>query len=241
MVFGSAVADFSQWTSTSVDGVNNSGGTLGLTLLAAGLVVAGVAGVSCEFAYKATADDMNFPAQACVLYAHGAVFNFAVFLAGEWYAAYTGALSASAPRFPQSLIHGFDLWLWAAVVNIALTGFLVGLIFKYIDTVAQVFSDVAAMFLSSLLSWLFFGLDINPLFLLSVALCSASVAIYYRACGPCAPDSEGADSSTTAAQSSAYSAVPLDEGTGGAADERHDDNGGDSGVELTDSQEFEAS
>lgn len=52
LVVGSAVADLSQWKVASSDGVSNTGGTWGLILLAVGLVLASVAAVSCEYAYK---------------------------------------------------------------------------------------------------------------------------------------------------------------------------------------------
>jgi len=52
LVVGSAVADLSQWKVASSDGVSNTGGTGGLILLAAGLILASVAAVSCEYAYK---------------------------------------------------------------------------------------------------------------------------------------------------------------------------------------------
>lgn len=135
LVTGSGVADLSQWRSESSDGGSNSGGVAGLGLLALSLVVAGLAAVSCEFAYKGTAAELSFPAQGCLLYSMGAILNLATFVAWE---AHSEAATPTGATFPSSLIRGFDLWAWLAVCNIAFTGFLVGLIFKYIDTIAQV-------------------------------------------------------------------------------------------------------
>jgi hypothetical protein len=41
--------------------------------------------------------------------------------------------------FPKSLTAGFDAWAWLMVASLSVTGFLVGMIFKYIDSVAQVY------------------------------------------------------------------------------------------------------
>jgi hypothetical protein len=144
LVVGSAVADYSQWSTSSTDGASNSGGTLGLILVISGLFLAGVAGVSCEYAYKFTAPELDFPAQAFVLYAHGALFNLVAFSLWGAYGVPIGGLDAqgSGSNLWASLIHGFDVWAWVAVISVAFTGFLVGLIFKYIDTVAQVMCEL---------------------------------------------------------------------------------------------------
>ena len=165
LVVGSLVAEYSQGSSTASDGGSNSGGLFGLLLVLGGLSLAASAGVSCEYAFKATAQTMGFPMQCSLLYVAGAVLNLAVFLAwgAEGLSKGSAASAAAAAGdggsggvshseggnegkaiIQQSedgrfdLFAGFDAWAWAAVANISAVGFLIGLIFKYIDTVAQV-------------------------------------------------------------------------------------------------------
>jgi hypothetical protein len=123
LVVGSAVADVSQWSSSAKDGSSNSGGTLGLALIAVGLCLAGVAGVSCEYAYKVTGEGLAFPTQAFLLYLHGALLNLLAFLVWEAYGGMRPATPGASPlRFPSSLVHGFDVWSWAAIVTISISG-----------------------------------------------------------------------------------------------------------------------
>lgn len=182
LVSGSAVADLSQWSSDTDtdtgDGSDGSGGLLGLAVLITGVTLASCSAVSCEYAYKSTADHMDFPAQCLVLYGFGAILNFTAFLVNE--GAHGGFKQTDESEgFPYSMVAGFNTWAWIAVVNISLVGFLIGLIFKYIDSIAQVFSDVAAMFLTSFLSWILFNLEFNLEFLVALILCSVSILVYY--------------------------------------------------------------
>ena len=79
LVCGALVADLSQNKSRDVDGELNSGGTYGLILVLIGLVLASSGAVSTEYAFKTTAEDLSYPAQACIMYSYGAVLNFAAF------------------------------------------------------------------------------------------------------------------------------------------------------------------
>jgi hypothetical protein len=139
LVSGSALADLSQWSVSTEDGGSNTGGLLGLTLLMIGVVLASASAVSCEYAYKSTAEYMDFPAQCLVLYTIGAVLNFTAFLINESsHGFYSNSEHATKEPFPYSLVAGFNGWAWFAVVDITIVGFLIGLIFKYIDSIAQV-------------------------------------------------------------------------------------------------------
>jgi len=170
LVAGSAAAKVSQGDSLASDGGSNSGGTLGVAMLLVGLSLAASAGVSCEYAYKGTSHELCFPAQCSFLYAFGACLNLAAFVGWEVYgdahapAADSSAAAAAASKhvgFPGSLLVGMDAWAWAAVTMLSAVGFVISLIFKYIDTVAQVFGDVAAMFITAALASVQFGLVVS--------------------------------------------------------------------------------
>ena len=182
LVLGSTIAELSQGEARASDGGLNTGGTVGLLLLVTGLAVTSVGAISCEYAYKHTAHELDFPTQCCLLYGYGTILNLLVFSLEHllFNSRNDEGVAGSGTRsFPMSLTEGFDAWAWAVVVSISITGFLVGMIFKYIDTVAQVFSDMSAMFVTSGVAWLVFGLNVNAAFLLALAICTISLLVYY--------------------------------------------------------------
>lgn len=142
LVLGATVAKLSEDGSTDSEGESNSGGRYGLPLLIIQLTVAASAGVCTEFAYKSTADRLDFPTQCSILYAFGATFNLIAFIVqgmtGNTRILGQDETSDKVAPFPASLFAGFDLWSWLAITSIACSGFVVGMIFKYLDSVAQV-------------------------------------------------------------------------------------------------------
>ena len=144
LVVGATVAKLSEDGSTDSDGVSNSGGRFGLVLLMIQLILAASAGVCAEYAYKSTADRIEFPAQCSILYAFGATLNLIAFVIAGLNSKSSTSMQDNeneakvAESFPGSLFSGFDLWSWLAIFSIACSGFVVGMIFKYLDSVAQV-------------------------------------------------------------------------------------------------------
>ncbi len=188
LVLGSTIAELSQGQARDPDGGLNTGGTAGLLLLLTGLVVTSLGAISCEYAYKHTARELDFTTQCCLLYGYGTILNLLVFSL-QYFLSNSrkdegDAGSGTSSFSPMSLTEGFDAWAWAVVVSSSISGFLVGMIFKYIDTVAQVFSDMCAMFVTSGVAWLVFGLDVNPAFLLALAICTISLLVYYSVVCP---------------------------------------------------------
>ena len=151
LALGSTIAELSQGRGHSSDGGLNSGGSAGLLLVAVGLVITSFAAISCEYAYKHTAAHLDFFAQCCVLYGYGSVLNLAAFVVREQLEKRKGSQFRNdgidgdgaddfiPVTFPKSLTVGFDAWAWLMVASLSVTGFLVGMIFKYIDSVAQVY------------------------------------------------------------------------------------------------------
>ena len=144
LVVGATIAKLSEDGSIDSDGESNSGGRFGLLLLMIQLVLAACAGVCTEYAYKSTADRIDFPAQCSILYAFGASLNLIAFIVAGLTGNDNTSMQDSASQakveesFPRSLFSGFDLWSWLAIFSIACSGFVVGMIFKYLDSVAQV-------------------------------------------------------------------------------------------------------
>jgi len=55
----------------------------------------------------------------------------------------------------------------------------VGAVFKYVDSVAQVFADVCAMIVAAAVSHFLFGLALNRLFIVAMLTCAAALCVYY--------------------------------------------------------------
>ena len=77
------------------------------------------------------------------------------------------------------LTQHFSGWTWAVVAAQSLAGFSVGAVFKYVDSVAQVFADVCAMIVAAAVSHFLFGLALNRLFLVAMLTCAAALCVYY--------------------------------------------------------------
>jgi len=170
LVAGTCAAEASQWEVSDSDGNSMTGDAWGMALVAVSLTLTSASAVACEHAYKST--DLSLPRQNIVLYSYGAGLNL---------------LAATALREEvsladlslSSLTQHFSGWTWAVVAAQSLAGFSVGAVFKYVDSVAQVFADVCAMIVAAAVSHFLFGLALNRLFLVAMLTCAAALCVYY--------------------------------------------------------------
>ena len=143
----------------------------GLVLLAVGLGAVSVANVLTEYLYKRTGA-VPLHKQNLVLYTYGVCFNGLAFLL-------VSPSAAAAAGAADGFLHDYTGWTWLVVASQGVSGYLVGALFKYIDAIAAIYADLAAMLATAVLSALFFELDVNPLFMLGFVLSVLSLWIYY--------------------------------------------------------------
>jgi UDP-sugar transporter A1/2/3 len=167
LVAGSTLAELSQWGTKNAEGQSNTGGTSGLAIVAAALVLTSFSAVACEYAYKSTGD-LPLSRQNLILYSYGTAFNGATALAWRF-------LEDDASPWTR----GFTAWTWAAVFTQALSGYMIGALLKYVDAVGQVFADVVAMVFSAVVAALFFGLAANLEYGVALLICCGSLVVYY--------------------------------------------------------------
>ncbi|CAM9686222.1 unnamed protein product [Chrysoparadoxa australica] len=85
-------------------------------------------------------------------------------LGGVWF-------GGDAPRVLQNgFFHGYDRYVWCAVVMNYLLGTLVSLVVKYMDNIIKGFATSISVVLTAWASTVLFGFEASPLFLLGVAM-----------------------------------------------------------------------
>ena len=109
LVLGATVADLSQGEDEAQEAAADDDDgttpekvaptTAGLVLVAVGLAVTSFGAISCEYAYKHTAAELDFTSQCCILYGYGTVLNLlAVQLVREIVRLVIGLLSVTPYR-----------------------------------------------------------------------------------------------------------------------------------------------
>ena len=136
LVVGSTLAEVSQWGATDEFGQSNTGGALGLEVVAGALVLTSASAVATEYAYKVT--DLPLSRQNVILYTYGCLLNLLTALVWR---SLEGQSSVPFTR-------GFTAWTWAVVAAQAASGYAIGALLKYVDAIGQVFADVIAMLIT---------------------------------------------------------------------------------------------
>jgi len=174
LVVGSSLAEASQWhsrpqSSPQEEEITAAARVQGIELVAIALIAVSVANVTCEYIYKKTTDSVipvSFHKQNFVLYSWGVTLNSLA-----WFFIHIDSL--------QSFFQNYTRWTVAVVIMNGVSGYLVGAMFKYIDSIAAIFADLIAMFTTAIVSAIVFELDINLLFCLGFGVSSLSIWTYY--------------------------------------------------------------
>ena len=132
--------EVSQWGATDEFGQSNTGGALGLEVVAGALVLTSASAVATEYAYKVT--DLPLSRQNVILYTYGCSLNLLTALVWR---SLEGQSSVPFTR-------GFTAWTWAVVAAQADSGYAIGALLKYVDAIGQVFADVIAMLITVVFS-----------------------------------------------------------------------------------------
>ena len=148
LVVGSTLAEVSQWGATDEFGQSNTGGALGLEVVAGALVLTSASAVATEYAYKVT--DLPLSRQNVILYTYGCLLNLLTALVWR---SLEGQSSVPFTR-------GFTAWTWAVVAAQAASGYAIGALLKYVDAIGQVFADVIAMLITVVFRVVAFGIYI---------------------------------------------------------------------------------
>ena len=148
LVVGSTLAEVSQWGATDEFGQSNTGGTLGLEVVAGALVLTSASAVATEYAYKVT--DLPLSRQNVILYTYGCLLNLLTALV------WRSLEGQSTVPFTR----GFTAWTWAVVAAQAASGYAIGALLKYVDAIGQVFADVIAMLITVVFRVVAFGIYI---------------------------------------------------------------------------------
>ena len=148
LVVGSTLAEVSQWGATDEFGQSNTGGALGLEVVAGALVLTSASAVATEYAYKVT--DLPLSRQNVILYTYGCLLNLLTALV------WRSLEGQSTVPFTR----GFTAWTWAVVAAQAASGYAIGALLKYVDAIGQVFADVIAMLITVVFRVVAFGIYI---------------------------------------------------------------------------------
>jgi len=142
LVLGASFGELMQdGTSSSDGGGSNTGGAFGVLLIISQLFLASCGSVLSEYAYKSTADSFDFAEQSSLIYFAGTILNLASFVL--WDTVLGNVVPGQedhshSSHFPASLFEGFSSLAWTAIFAISVAGFLIGVLLKNIDSVAQV-------------------------------------------------------------------------------------------------------
>lgn len=79
----------------------------------------------------------------------------------------------------MSLLDGYDGTTWLVVVNGALMGQCVSFVMKYADNLVKTFAACLALFLSTLLSAMFFSFAPSLLLFIGFGVTSVSLYLYF--------------------------------------------------------------
>lgn len=166
LVLGTTAAQFSEFKLAKGA---NSGGLEGFTFVILTLVLTSASAVACEFAYKTNKLPLRF--QNLVMYTEGCILNYCTLLIRHQ--------SPLHQRRQLSLASGFSGWTWSVVLAQACAGYAVGAIFKYIDAIGQVVADVLAVVVSTIVSVLFFNLEVDLHYVASLFVSLFAIVVYY--------------------------------------------------------------
>ena len=131
-----------------------------------GLLTVSFANVACQHAYQHV-EGVSLSEQNVVLYLYGVALN------GLAWALFSSDMDSSG------FFHHYTGWTVAVIVSQSMAGYLIGALFKYIDAVAAIFADLAAMLITAVVSASFFDLQVNPLFCMGFVASCCSFWIYY--------------------------------------------------------------
>ena len=124
-----------------------------------------------EHLYKRTAE-VPLHKQNALLYSCGVAFNALAFL-------FVAPSAAAAAGASDGFFHDYTHWTVLVIFSQGISGYLVGALFKYIDAIAAIYADLAAMLCTTMFSAVFFDLQVNFLFVAGFLASSASIWIYY--------------------------------------------------------------
>ena len=174
LILGSSLAESSQWGSKEEEeeqettnqqlSIGREAHIQGLVLLVFGLSVVSFANVACEYVYKSSPILIPLYKQNVVLYSWGLTLNLLAWLVSDAH---------------EDLLNHYTGWTIAVIVFNGVSGYLVGAMFKYMDSIAAIFADLLSMLISAVVAFVFFELDANPVFCSGFFVSSASIWVYY--------------------------------------------------------------
>ena len=79
----------------------------------------------------------------------------------------------------RGLFHDYTVWVVLTIVLGGTSGLMISVIFKYIDNIALLVADIIGMLALIVISYEFFDLQINAVFVLGVAVIMLALVGYY--------------------------------------------------------------
>lgn len=140
---------------------------LGLVLVLVGVTISSCASVFTEWAFKRRSD-CPFMWQNVLLYVYGILFNALALLVEREEIATRG------------FFHGYNGWTAAVIVVNCVGGISMGLVLKFLDNMACVYSHAVAMMLTMLFSMLFFRFSPSLEFACGLAVVVISMYLYHH-------------------------------------------------------------
>lgn len=139
----------------------------GLAMITLYCTLSGLAGVYSEYILKKKYET-SIHLQNALLYTFGCIFNGSVFL--------MSALSSDDPATYLNLFHGYSIFTWILILTQATAGLIMSSIIKHGSNITRLFFIACAMLVTTTLSILIFGLQLNAYF--CAAFLIVLVALY---------------------------------------------------------------
>ncbi|KAF0683148.1 Aste57867_24836 [Aphanomyces stellatus] len=139
---------------------------VGLGLVAIACAISSLAGIVTEYALKKS-PQTPFVLQNLYMASFSMLFNGL-------------AVAAQADELPAGgLLGGYNSWTWVVVVIQVFAGLTMGLILKFLDNIACVYTHAMAMMFTTLVSILFFAFDLTLEFACGFCVCVVSMYLYH--------------------------------------------------------------
>ncbi|KAI0237325.1 putative UDP-sugar transporter protein SLC35A4 [Lamellibrachia satsuma] len=139
----------------------------GLVMITVYCFLSGLAGVYSEYILKKKYET-SIHLQNALLYSFGCILNGSVFL--------LTALNSNDPATNLNLFHGYSIFTWILVLTQAVAGLIMSSIIKHGSNITRLFFIACAMLVTTTLSILIFGLQLNTYF--CAAFVIVIVALY---------------------------------------------------------------
>ncbi|RHY27033.1 hypothetical protein DYB32_007100 [Aphanomyces invadans] len=136
---------------------------IGLGLVSIACVISSFAGIATEFALKKN-PGTPFVVQNIYLASFSMTFN---------------GVAALLQVGPGGFFFGYNSWTWVVVGIQVVAGLCMGLILKFLDNIACVFTHAMAMLFTTLVSILFFSFDFSLEFACGLSVCIVSMYLYH--------------------------------------------------------------